>query len=443
MTPLYTRRFLLAQTAQMLFVVASTLLGHYARWIEHLGGSPATVGWIMGGGAVTGLLLRPWLGQWIAAVGCRRAWLFGMAIFGVGTLGNFALADQYWPVLLLRTLIVVGSALVAVASLTFVMRHAAPERRSEAIGALGASGFLGMLIGPLVGDLLLGDGEREPWQFHMLFGVSIAFSAASTLLVWFLPDEPDATARGQVRLSAFVSTVRERWPGAIMLVNAAFGLGMAVPFAFLPSFIDDRQISLPGISPIGFFFTAYAGLGLIARFTGARYQDRLGRERVLFVGIGCMGVGLLAFPFVTADRAWLLILPALVCGVGHALVFPAMTSLNLETFDDRTRGTGSTLSLMTSDLGYIAGTPFLGWLATSVGYDAMHLATATVVLSAGAIYAWRRSVLPSSAAAPATVPAIDLAPAVLPLANASVALAPRGTASFGAVDEFSTLKAAS
>ena len=42
-----------------------------------------------------------------------------------------------------------------------------------------------------------------------------------------------------------------------------------------------------------------------------------------------MGIGLLAFPFVTTDRAWLLIVPALVCGVGHALVFPAMTSLNL------------------------------------------------------------------------------------------------------------------
>ena len=443
MTPLYTRRFLLAQIAQMLFVVASTLLGHYARWIEHLGGSPTTVGWIMGGGAVTGLLLRPWLGQWIAAVGCRRAWLFGAAIFGIGISGNFALADQYWPVLLLRTLIVVGSALVAVASLTFVMRHAAPERRSEAIGALGAGGFLGMLIGPLVGDLLLGDGQREHWQFHLLFGVAVAFGAVSTLLVWFLPDEPDETARGQVRLSAFVSTVKERWPGPIMLVNAAFGMGLAVPFAFLPSFIDERQITVSGISPIGFFFGAYAGLGLIARFTGARFQDRLGRERVLFAGIGCMGIGLLSFPFVTADRGWLLILPALVCGMGHALVFPAMTSLNLETFDDRTRGTGSTLSLMTSDLGYIVGTPFLGWLAAGVGYDAMHLATAAIVLSAGGVYAWRRSVTRNAAASPSAVPAIDLAPAILPLANASIALARREVEPLGALDEFPSLKAAS
>jgi MFS family permease len=442
-TPLYTRRFLLAQFAQMLFVVASTLLGHYARWIEHLGGSPATIGWIMGGGAVTGLLLRPWLGQWITAIGCRRAWLYGMALFAIGILGNFALAEQAWPVLILRTLLVVGSALVAVASLTFVMRHAAPERRSEAIGALGASGFFGMLVGPLVGDLMLGAGEREAWQFHVLFGVALAFSAASTILVWFLPDEPDASARGEVRLGAFVSTVKQRWPGSIMLVNAAFGLGMAVPFAFLPSFVDERGLSIPGISPIGFFFAAYAGLGLVARFTGARYQDRLGRERVLFTGIACMGLGLLAFPFVTADRAWLLILPALVCGVGHALVFPAMTSLNLETFDDRTRPTGSTLSLMTSDAGYIAGAPILGWLASSVGYDAMHLATAAVILLAGAFYAWRRSVTRRSVATASPIPAIALAPAILPLADAPVTLAVRPRVSPAPVAEFPSLKAAS
>jgi hypothetical protein len=98
---------------------------------------------------------------------------------------------------------------------------------------------------------------------------------------------------------------------------------------------------------------------------------------------------------------------------------------------------------MTSDLGYIAGTPILGWLATSVGYDAMHLATAAAVLSAGSFYAWRRSVSLRRAASIPAVPAIDLAPAVLPLANASVELAPRRTESFAAVDDFPSLKAAS
>ena len=69
MSRLYDRSFAVALVSQMGFVLANTLMAHYARWIAFLGGGVRDVGWIMGAGSIVGLLLRPWTGQWITLLG--------------------------------------------------------------------------------------------------------------------------------------------------------------------------------------------------------------------------------------------------------------------------------------------------------------------------------------------------------------------------------------
>ena len=80
---LYDRNFWLAFISQSCFVSANTLMAHYSRWIEYLGGSLSQVGLIMGAGALLGLLLRPWMAQWINRLGARVMWAFGLILFAV------------------------------------------------------------------------------------------------------------------------------------------------------------------------------------------------------------------------------------------------------------------------------------------------------------------------------------------------------------------------
>ena len=56
---LYDLNFALVLVMQFFFVVANTLIAHYARWIEFLGGNVAQVGWIIGVSTVLGMVLRP------------------------------------------------------------------------------------------------------------------------------------------------------------------------------------------------------------------------------------------------------------------------------------------------------------------------------------------------------------------------------------------------
>ena len=73
-----------------------------------------------------------------------------------------------------------------------------------------------------------------------------------------------------------------------------------------------------------------------------------------------MTVGQLLFLVVTHD--WLLILPAVVCGFGHALLFPAIVSIGAGRFPVQYRGSGTTLVLGFTEMGTALAAPLLGWL---------------------------------------------------------------------------------
>ncbi len=157
---LYDRNFLIAFVSQMCFVIANTLMAHYARWIEFLGGDLRQVGSIMGAGALLGLILRPWMAQWINRIGARAMWGIGYAAFGCAAMANLWLYDVGWMIYVVRSSLFVGTAIVFTSGLTYISQTAPDHRRTEAIGIFGIGGFFGMLVGPLLGDIFLADRER-------------------------------------------------------------------------------------------------------------------------------------------------------------------------------------------------------------------------------------------------------------------------------------------
>jgi predicted MFS family arabinose efflux permease len=189
------------------------------------------------------------------------------------------------------------------------------------------------------------------------------------LLLMRTPDSD--RVRGPVRLRDFVSTCRRHWPGPILLVNISFGVCMTAPFVFVASFIDQVPVEIPGISVIGLFFWCYAGLAIGIRLLLRRLPDRIGSGRVLAVGALAMALGMTSYCLVDSLHPWRIVVPALMCGAGHGLMFHTMTSLTLHSFPIEVRGTGSALGLMMLDLGLLGGAPVLGLIGEHFGYSAM------------------------------------------------------------------------
>ena len=387
-TRLYNRDLVLAVACQTCFVVANTLLAQYGRWIEFLGGNVRQVGWIMGSSAVVVLVARPWLGQWTNRLGSRTMWYIGYAIFVVGCAGNLLLDGLHPSIYFYRALLVLGGATVFASSLTYVTQTAPPNRRTEAIGILGVGGFLGMLIGPALGDVFLSGDDRTRSDFLWMFKFAAISVIVPVILLSFLRTPAVQNGKSRVSLKDFVHTAWKYWPGTVLWVAFAFGVCMAGPFVFLASFIDEKSLAIPGVSVIGLFFWCYAGWGLIVRVALRQTPDRRGRRKVLLAGLLILAAGNCLYGLVSAANPWLIIVPALVAGTGHGLVYHTMTSLTLESYPTDVRGTGAAVSLMAIDLGFLVGSPVLGSIADGMGFDWMFASIGLVTFLAAAIYAY-------------------------------------------------------
>jgi MFS family permease len=383
---LYDRNFAITVFGQTCFVIANTLMAHYSRWIEYLGGNLRQVGFVMGVGSAIGLLLRPWIAQWMNRVGAKTMWAIGYGIFIVASLSNLLLHDMSPLIIVCRSGLVLGAAIVFTSGLTYVSQIAPDHRRAEAIGILGVGGFLGMLVGPLLGDLFLGSGNRQFADFVCFFVVAAAANLIPATTLLFIRPPRRSQTTSTIRLSEFVSTVKTHWPGTIVWVDFAFGVCLCGPFIYMANFIDRDSIELGRFSVIGVFFWFYAGPAIAIRILGRQLPQQLGTARVLILGGLLMSLGMFAFALVGSQQPWLIVLPALLAGSGHALMFHTMTALTIATFPLDLRGTGSTLALMLLDLGTICGAPVLGQIGESHGFSALFATIGGVCLAATCVF---------------------------------------------------------
>lgn len=366
---LYDRSFVLAFLSQTVFVIANTLMAHYGRWIEFLGGNLQQVGWITGVCVATSIVMRPMMALLINRLGAKTTWWMGYLIFSLSASANCFLPDLNFAIYFIRSCNVLGAAIVFASSLTYISQVAPEERRTEAIGILGVGGFFGMLVGPYLGDLLLGDGTRERSGFLTLFVVAAAANILPGIMLYFVKAPARPPSGHSLRLSQFVRVARAYWPGRILLVDFVFGVCMSVPFAFLVNFVDDLKLHFAGWSEVGFFFICYASVGIIFRVGLRRLPEQIGPQNVLLIGLCVMALGMFSFSLVGPQRVSFLAIPAVLAGLGHSLMFHTMTSLTIQSFPQEYRGTGSALALMTLDLGTLLGAPVLGWIGAEFGYS--------------------------------------------------------------------------
>ncbi len=384
---LYNRNYNYALLSQVGFAMVNTaLLAHYPRWIAYLGGEVDATGWITGTASLAGLVLRPWIGQWIDRFGAKMIWLVGYAIFAIGSLSNLWLLDLGPSIYICRGLLVIGGAIIFSSALTYVTHLAPTDRRAEAIGTLGAAAFLGIVFGPFLGELVLSaDRTREEFETLFVGGVLLLILPVSLLLL--LRPAASEPGRGSVRFAEFVRTSRRHWPGMIVVLQITFGLCVTVPFVFLTKFVDDTGLPAGDLSRVSQFFMCYAGWGLTLRILLRRTPDRFGRRKVLLAGAVIMALGMFSFLVVDAAHADLIVIPALLCGTGHSLMYHTCTSLFLDSFPPDVRGAGSGLSMVALDIGSVGGAQLLGEVAFRFGYDRLFVIVALVTLVMATIYA--------------------------------------------------------
>lgn len=288
-------------TDMLLYYLLVPLLPRYAAEL-HL--SQMRVGVLFGSYAVALLAATLPLGRLTDRYGRRSVMLIGLLGLGATTL-LFTFAKAYWLLVVARALQGVAGAATWLPGMALLADHFGPEERGKAMGLAFAAANVGALMGPpLSGFLDQHAGPRAPF----LVGAGLVLADAAGRA--FLLKDGDRVSSGPIPWRALLAHPLIRaFTGAMVLASGLWALIEST----LPLHLSGKL----GLGPaaIGFCFATAALSHTCASPLMGRLSDRIGRVKVLRIGLALC---LIALP-----------LPVFMPGIGTvlaALVFLGATA---------------------------------------------------------------------------------------------------------------------
>jgi MFS family permease len=378
---MFGRTFWLAYVANLLLMVGVSTLFRYADFVRLGGGTPFTLGLIVGVGMIGSLLMRGVLGTSIDHYGAGRIWALSLVMIIASLLLHLTIGSVNGPlVYVARIALMVGQAGAFGASLTFVTLRAPSGRTGEMVGMLGSSGFIGLAVGPILGDWLFATPEVTSAHIRQMFLMATTAAIMSLVCVLFA-SRGESPIRINRRRPPMVWLLRRYHPGPILICAAAMGIGVMMPHTFVRPYT--QHLGLPRILT---FFVVYAAAAFSVRILTRRFTDRFGIRPIVQLGFAFLALSLLSFLLV--DREWLLVVPASIGGVAHAFLFPAIVTGGSLSFPTRYRGLATTLVLAMFDIANLIGQPIIGGIIEYApkfglpGYATMFVGVASVTVVA-------------------------------------------------------------
>jgi MFS family permease len=182
--PILTRPFILVSLASLAYFVADGVsLAIVARYATGpLGSDAFGAGLAFGAFSVAALVLRPISGALADRFGRRPLMVGGSLLFaGVMIAHLFAVSI---PILVaLRLGLGTAEAFVFVAAFAAEADLAPASRRGEALTFFSLSLYVGVAVGPLIGEAALGDG-----RFGAVWVTSAAIALVAAALAWLVPE---------------------------------------------------------------------------------------------------------------------------------------------------------------------------------------------------------------------------------------------------------------
>ena len=390
----YDSAFFLCYVSNIFTMIAISLLFRYPDFIRLATVNKSTyeftLGMIVGVGAVGAVLFRIVQGRAIDRMGAGWIWLLSVAGMATSLYWHSHIRSvDGWEVNLARLLFTTSVAGIFGAWISFVSLRVPHHRVAEAVGVVGSSGFLGMALGPTLGDFIF-TGSEVTWpQVVRMFHIA-TFAAGLAWITGIL-----AVAQGG-RID------RRREPAAaeqprrpiqrlqvikLLLVGAILGLVVSFPGNFLRPYTATLNLDRMML-----FFWTYNFVAFATRIIFRRAAERIGIENMIKIGLAAFAASMLSY--ITVRGQLSLMLPAIVGGVGHAFLFPAVVASVTSLFPASKRGRATNMTLASYDIGVLVGAPFVGWILTQSRqsripeYPVMFACLALLVASTLVFYSW-------------------------------------------------------
>jgi MFS family permease len=343
----------------------------YAR--DELAASDLGVGFAVGAGSVGAVLASAPAGRIADRRGRRVVMLAGAAAMVVCYLA-LALGPSLPVVIGVRLVAGAADAAFVVAAISVATDLAPPDRRGEAVSLITIASYLGLTLGPVAADLILGDG-----RFGLVWIFAAGCVAVPTLAVVTLgetkPETDEEAPAGWLPPRAAMR------PGLLVFIGL---LGFGGFNAFVALYAREIDFHRPGL-----IFGLFGLVVVLVRTFGRRLPDRLGARPTLRLSFVFLGAGLATVGFWNDEPG--LFVGTAVFALGQALVYPSAILLAIEATKpaERSAVLGSVGAFVDVALG--VGAFLLGAVAELAGYGEAFLVAAGIALTGLLVLAPRRT----------------------------------------------------
>ncbi len=375
---LYGRPFFIFFIALLCYMGGSSMLVHLRKYLTTAGGSVSTISWVFGIGMVGSIVTRPYVGTSIDRFGCSR--ILKMAtLLGTLSIVGFLISSNLWLICSLRVIFQLSQATFLAAGAVAAARIAPKGRSAECLAMLGLGGLLGLMTGPMIGDLIFSIYAESDGRFLVFFLTAATMMLVSLMFVSCVK-VPEITQADRHRHNFFAVVMRHK-PGPIVIMAFCLAMAQTIPVMFIEGFAHTRN--LDGVT---MFFLAYSPTAIILRVLLRRLPAYIGRRRTLLLGMTAYPIGMFLLTRVQGTSG--LILPAIVMGFGHCFTYPFLVDLAAESMPPQHRGVATALILGVLDFGFLSGFISIGMLTKWHGFDVSLRIVAATVMTGVAAYAW-------------------------------------------------------
>jgi MFS family permease len=307
----------------------------------------------------------------------RRFLMVGGALLAGAAIATTAFVGSLATLLPLRAISGVGEAALFVGAATLIADLSPAHRRAEGASYFSLAVFGGLGIGPVVGEVVLGDG-----RYRAVYLVAALFCVAAALIALAAPNRVPGVVTAPIDDNGPRGFHRAAFlPGLVL----ACGVGGYAAFtAFLPTHAE--SLGMPAAVP----FLIYSILCLSLRVVGARLPEKLGLANVLTIALISLSSGLLILALIAHPSG--VYLGTVVLAGGMALIYPSLMAFAVNSVTETERARVLASFTMFFEVGTVVGGLLLGSVARIGGERGAFAGGA--VLAASGLWVLHQRLLP-------------------------------------------------
>ncbi|MEH7224418.1 MFS transporter [Bacillus sp. JJ1566] len=278
----------------------------------------------------------------------------GFALFVVYTL--MAFVTNPYQILGLRLMQGLLSGFIP-GSIALVGTNTPTKKVGYALSMISSAAATGMILGPL-----LGGGLAELWGNRWAFASAGIIVFFATILIIFFVKEENFKAnkeKGSV-FKDFSIAISNRPFLLVLILTLMVSCSTMIIDPILPLYIADIASHSSYATLLTGFVISLPGLAsaLFAPIWG-KWADKVGFQRILFIGLLGAGIGTLAQ--IVFTHIWGFSLIRFVYGIFFCAVFPALNGLVVKSTPEDFRGRAFSLNQTANQIGGMIG-PLIGGL---------------------------------------------------------------------------------